>query len=111
MNSRLVLEFDRLCNIRSVAELFYTEKSHLRNLKLLDELFHRPMASGEPRLRELADIVFPQLPALIKIHCELNSEMKKKMKENPLISVKDVSEMLLRRVSDQHQCQWLQHHY
>lgn len=84
--------------------MFYTEKSHVRNLKLLDILFHQPMTSSakaDSRLKDLVDIIFPSLPALIKIHEELNDDMKRKMKENPLVSIRDVADILVRRVSHQ----------
>lgn len=90
------------CALFSLVELFYTEKSHVRNLKLLDILFHQPMtllAKTDGRLRDLVDIIFPSLPALIKVHEELNDDMKSRMKENPLVSIKDVVDILNRRVS------------
>lgn len=70
----------------------------MRNLKLLDMLFHKPMARADLKQRDIVDLVFPSLPALVKVHEELNDDMKKKMKDNPLVSVKDVVEILLRRV-------------
>lgn len=80
------------------AELFYTERSHVRNLKLLDKLFHLPMWKAEFCSKELVDLVFPGIQALIDVHVQLNNEMKAKMKEDPLVNVKDVANILLRRV-------------
>lgn len=84
-------------------ELFYTERSHVRNLKLLDKLFHLPMARADFCSKELVDLVFPAIQAIIEVHVQLNNDMKAIMKElipkeDPLVSVKDVASILLKRV-------------
>jgi len=80
-------------------ELFYTEKSHVRNLKLLDLLFHTPMSHSEFCSKELVDLVFPDIKPLIKIHVTLNDAMKEYMKENKVVQIKDVAQILLETVS------------
>ena len=72
----------------------------MKNLKLLDILFHRPMSRADFCSKELVELVFPDIKSLISIHVKLNNEMKAKMKEDPLVSIKDVAHILLNRVGD-----------
>ncbi|XP_067940258.1 rho guanine nucleotide exchange factor 11-like isoform X4 [Watersipora subatra] len=81
-----------------INELLYTEKSHVRNLKLLDLLFHRPMARASFCSKELVELVFPDISSLIDMHVQINNEMKEKMKEDPLVSIKHVAHILLNRL-------------
>ena len=76
----------------------------MRNLKLLDKLFHLPMSKADFCSKELVELVFPAIQAIIEVHVQLNNEMKAIMKEldpkeDPLVNVKDVANILLRRVS------------
>lgn len=48
-------------------ELFYTERAHVRSLKIIDRLFHRPMAF-EGGHQELARYLFPNLDQMIELH-------------------------------------------
>ena len=53
-------------------ELFHTERAHLRNLKVLDLLFNRPMLSGDTGvMAELARALFPNIEEIISLHGEL----------------------------------------
>lgn len=49
------------------SELFYTEKSHLRDIKVMQLFFYWPM-SQEPSLVELADLVFPRINEIVEFH-------------------------------------------
>ncbi|KAH9492855.1 Rho guanine nucleotide exchange factor 11 [Bulinus truncatus] len=81
-----------------INELFYTERTHLRNLKILDILFNRPMLS-DPSMTDLARALFPSMEELINCHASLNADMKERVKANPL--VKDVGDLLLKRFDGQ----------
>lgn len=70
----------------------------MRNLKILDILFHRPMSRAEFCSKELVELVFPDIKSLIAVHVQLNNDMKAKMKEDPLVSIKDVANILISRV-------------
>ena len=49
-------------------ELFYTEKSHVRNLKILDKLFYRPMLKDGSISQEFTKNLFPNLETMIQLH-------------------------------------------
>ncbi|XP_046548246.1 LOW QUALITY PROTEIN: rho guanine nucleotide exchange factor 11-like [Haliotis rubra] len=75
-------------------ELFYTERAHVRSLKIIDRLFHRPMAV-EGSHHELARYLFPNLDQMIELHRELNNQMRKRRQENPVVT--RVADLLLTR--------------
>lgn len=53
-----------------VAELLYTERAHVRNLKVMENLFHHRM-SNEPWIQQdLVKALFPNLTEVIKVHGE-----------------------------------------
>ncbi|XP_041372908.1 rho guanine nucleotide exchange factor 11-like isoform X4 [Gigantopelta aegis] len=76
-------------------ELFYTERAHVRNLKILDRLFHRLMLSEGGVTSDLAKALFPNLDQMISFHCSMNNEMKKRRQESPCVD--QVGDILLRR--------------
>ncbi|KAJ8316065.1 hypothetical protein KUTeg_006079 [Tegillarca granosa] len=78
-----------------INELFYTEKSHVRNLKILDVLFYKPMAQDPSIPQDFVKTLFPNIHEMIQLHSSLNAEMKIKKKENPVVS--EVGEILLKR--------------
>jgi len=52
----------------SCAELFHTEKTHVRDLRVMDLLFYQRMIN-EPWLNpDFINILFPSLDKVIKIH-------------------------------------------
>ncbi|KAK3107440.1 hypothetical protein FSP39_014688 [Pinctada imbricata] len=77
-----------------INELFYTEKSHVRNLKIMLNLFYKPM-SMEANYADLLRTIFPNLEEMIALHGSLNSSMKFRRKENPVVS--EVGDLLLKR--------------
>ncbi|XP_064651024.1 uncharacterized protein LOC135502270 isoform X5 [Lineus longissimus] len=77
-----------------INELFYTERSHVRNLKVLDRLFFRPW-HNEPSLpRDLVKLLFPNLDELIELHKSMNDSMKKDA-PGPGATYGDVGDILL----------------
>jgi len=51
-----------------VLELFYTERSHVRKLKVLYLVFYRPMCSDAAIDQKIVDIIFPNLQELLTVH-------------------------------------------
>lgn len=77
-----------------INELFYTEKTHVKNLKILEMLFYKPMINDNVN-ENLTKALFPNIEDILKLHTSLNDEMKKKRKENPVVG--DVADILVKR--------------
>jgi len=55
----------------SCAELFHTEKTHVRDLRVMDLLFYQRMINEpwlNPDFINIINILFPSLDKVIKIH-------------------------------------------
>jgi len=51
------------------SELFYTERTHLRELRVMQLLFYRPLMKSEIEwYRNLANLLFPSLSKVIQVH-------------------------------------------
>ncbi|TRY71714.1 hypothetical protein TCAL_16215, partial [Tigriopus californicus] len=65
-------------------ELFNTERSHVRNLKVLDRLFYRPLVAESAHSlgqhKEFVESLFPNLPDVLAWHTKCNQKMKDKVK-------------------------------
>jgi hypothetical protein len=56
------------------SELFYTERTHCRNLKILQNLFFKPMSQDPNISPDLIKVLFPNLDVMIALHGkQLNS--------------------------------------
>ncbi|XP_071175553.1 rho guanine nucleotide exchange factor 11-like isoform X5 [Mytilus edulis] len=77
-----------------INELFYTEKTHVKNLKILEMLFYKPMINDNVN-ENLTKALFPNIEDILKLHTSLNDEMKRKRKENPVVG--DVADILVKR--------------
>ncbi|XP_029310526.1 LOW QUALITY PROTEIN: rho guanine nucleotide exchange factor 11 [Cottoperca gobio] len=75
-----------------IYELFTTEASHLRTLRVLDQVFFQKMRSVL-NSDELA-CIFPNLPQVYELHASLCEEMKKR-RETPI--VQDIGDVMLAR--------------
>ncbi|XP_045919768.1 rho guanine nucleotide exchange factor 11 isoform X2 [Micropterus dolomieu] len=75
-----------------IYELFTTEVSHLRTLKVLDQVFFQKMRSVL-NSDELA-CIFPNLPQVYELHASLCEAMKKR-RETPI--VQDIGDVMLAR--------------
>ncbi|NWH74645.1 ARHGB factor, partial [Piaya cayana] len=78
-----------------INELFATEGSHLRILRVLDLLFYQRMKKEGLLSREELALLFPNLPDLIEIHNSLSESMKKLREEGPII--KEIGDLMLSR--------------
>ncbi|XP_016531680.1 rho guanine nucleotide exchange factor 11 isoform X8 [Poecilia formosa] len=76
-----------------IYELFTTEVSHLRTLRVLDKVFYRKMRSVL-NSEELA-CIFPNLPQVYELHASLCEEMKKR-RESPI--VQHIGDVMLAKV-------------
>uniref|UniRef100_A0A8C9XAT4 Rho guanine nucleotide exchange factor (GEF) 11 n=1 Tax=Sander lucioperca TaxID=283035 RepID=A0A8C9XAT4_SANLU len=79
----------------SSSELFTTEASHLRTLRVLDQVFFQKMRSVL-NSDELA-CIFPNLPQVYELHASLCEAMKKR-RETPI--VQDIGDVMLARFED-----------
>ncbi|XP_022109338.1 rho guanine nucleotide exchange factor 11-like isoform X2 [Acanthaster planci] len=77
-----------------INELFHTEKSHVRNLKVLDRVFYRPMLREQVLSKELIHAIFPNLSEMLQLHGPLNEYMKKERKTSHVIQ--EVGHVLLK---------------
>ncbi|NXX13061.1 ARHGB factor, partial [Podargus strigoides] len=78
-----------------INELFATEGSHLRILRVLDLLFYQRLKKESLLSREELALLFPNLPDLIEIHNSLSEAMKKLREEGPII--KEIGDLMLSR--------------
>jgi len=77
------------------AELFHTERSHVRNLKVLERVFYRPLL--DHGFSDLVNLLFPNLPEMLDIHGRFNALMKARKREQP--AVESVGDILVAMVS------------
>ncbi|NWH88608.1 ARHGB factor, partial [Aegithalos caudatus] len=78
-----------------INELFRTELSHLRILRVLDLLFYQGLRREQLLSREELGLLFPNLPDLIGVHNSLSESMKKLREEGPII--RHIGDLLLAR--------------
>ncbi|XP_043471753.1 rho guanine nucleotide exchange factor 11 isoform X2 [Leptopilina heterotoma] len=76
-----------------INELFHTERSHVRALKVLSQVFHKPLLESQVLPVDQIHLLFSNLDEMVTIHSSFNQAMKRKKKENPC--VEDVGELLL----------------
>lgn len=75
------------------SELFLTEASHVRMLKVLYKLFYKRLQSSQMLKPDEINLLFPNIKELLDIHTEINKEMRRIRKEDPL--VRQIGDMLL----------------
>ena len=51
-----------------IVELFYTEKAHVRNLKVMQKLFYQAMLNEPWIPDDLVRLLFPNIEEMIKVH-------------------------------------------
>uniref|UniRef100_A0A8D9EQ02 Rho guanine nucleotide exchange factor 12 n=1 Tax=Cacopsylla melanoneura TaxID=428564 RepID=A0A8D9EQ02_9HEMI len=76
-----------------INELFHTERSHVRALKVLDQVFYVPMRDSQILPPDLSNTLFSNLEEMLDIHSVFNNSMKQKRKDSPLVG--DIGELLL----------------
>jgi len=74
-----------------INELFHTEKSHVRNLKVLHGVFRRPLLETGRMPKEVVDRIFPNLDEVLNMHQRYNSAMKMRVKQGfPIGDICDI---------------------
>ncbi|XP_072764898.1 rho guanine nucleotide exchange factor 12 isoform X1 [Anoplolepis gracilipes] len=76
-----------------INELFHTERSHVRALKVLSHVFHKPLLESQVLPLDQIQLLFSNLDEMLMIHSRFNQSMKRKKKENPCVG--NVGELLL----------------
>jgi len=58
-------------------ELFHTERAHVRNLKVMQQLYYRPMkeVSDSAILAEFVSLLFPNIDDMIELHGKLPAQL------------------------------------
>ena len=84
-------------------ELFHTERSHVRNLKVLDRLFFRPILENSLMSREMVERLFPNLEDVIRLHTKYNQLMKDKIKHQGF-PIGDIGDILKEMVIYKYRC-------
>ncbi|XP_032141071.1 rho guanine nucleotide exchange factor 12 isoform X4 [Sapajus apella] len=96
--SREVLLGLKPCEIKRqevINELFYTERAHVRTLKVLDQVFYQRVSrEGILSLSELRKI-FSNLEDILQLHIGLNEQMKAVRKRNETSVIDQIGEDLL----------------
>ncbi|MGH0170398.1 UNVERIFIED_CONTAM: hypothetical protein FKN15_058844, partial [Acipenser sinensis] len=85
-------------------ELFTTESSHLRTLRVLDQVFYQKMKTVLNS--EELNCIFPSLPAVIEVHASLCESMKRLRDSSFVNAIGDI--MLARECEAHPQCRRLQ---
>ena len=79
------------------SEFFQTERSHVRNLKVLDRLFYRPLLDTCHMSKELIERLFPNLEEVLAVHTKYNQRMKDRIKAGfPIGNVGDILSDMVR---------------
>ncbi|XP_066256144.1 rho guanine nucleotide exchange factor 12 isoform X6 [Euwallacea similis] len=76
-----------------INELFQTEASHVRMLRVLYKLFYRSIDKSQLLKPDEINLIFPNIEELYNVHTEINKEMRRLRKEDPL--VRQIGDMLL----------------
>ncbi|CAL7948284.1 unnamed protein product [Xylocopa violacea] len=76
-----------------INELFHTERSHVRALRVLSHVFHKPLLESQALPLDQIQLLFSNLDEMMTIHSRFNQAMKRKKKENPCVG--DVGDLLL----------------
>nr|XP_023026441.1 rho guanine nucleotide exchange factor 12 isoform X3 [Leptinotarsa decemlineata] len=75
-----------------INELFHTESSHVRNLKVLYKIFYKKIQESQTLKPEELNLIFPNIKEMLDLHMEFNKEMRRRRKEDPI--VKELGHML-----------------
>lgn len=82
-----------------INELFHTERTHVRNLKVLERVFYRPIIQEQILSQEQIKLLFANLEEMLEIHGHFNSLMKKKKQESVIVG--DIGDIMLQMFDGQ----------
>ncbi|KAG5887050.1 hypothetical protein JTB14_020399 [Gonioctena quinquepunctata] len=83
-----------------INELFHTETSHVRNLKVLYKIFYKKIQESQTLKPDELSLLFPNIKEMLDIHMEFNKEMRRRRKEGPI--VKELGVMLANMFGDKY---------
>nr|CAD7570028.1 unnamed protein product [Timema californicum] len=75
-----------------INELFHSERSHVRHLKVLDQVFYRPMLDNQVLPSDHIQLLFSNLDQMLDIHSQFNNKMKSKRRESHVVT--EVADLL-----------------
>nr|CAD7429056.1 unnamed protein product [Timema monikensis] len=75
-----------------INELFHSERSHVRHLKVLDQVFYRPMLDNQVLPSDHIQLLFSNLDQMLDIHSQFNNKMKSKRRESHIVT--EVADLL-----------------
>ena len=79
------------------SEFFQTERSHVRNLKVLERLFFRPLIDSSQVSKDLIERLFPNLDDVLTVHNKYNQKMKERIKAGfPIGNIGDILTEMVR---------------
>ncbi|VDM57357.1 unnamed protein product [Angiostrongylus costaricensis] len=73
----------------AIKELFHTERTHVRNLKVLSGVFHKPMSWNNVASSDVRELLFANLDEVIEIHMGMSRQMRQaveKWRRDPSVS-------------------------
>ncbi|XP_055942857.1 uncharacterized protein LOC129972634 isoform X1 [Argiope bruennichi] len=76
-----------------INELFHTERTHVRNLKVLDKVFYKPLLQEQLLPPDFLNLLFPNLEEMLEIHTTFNNKMKARRKTEPVVG--DIGQLML----------------
>ncbi|XP_050433576.1 rho guanine nucleotide exchange factor 12-like isoform X2 [Adelges cooleyi] len=68
-----------------INELYHTERSHIRGLKVLEHVFHRPMRESQVLPHEQLQLLFANLEQMYELHSQFSTMMKAVRKDNQVV--------------------------
>ncbi|KAJ3629669.1 hypothetical protein MTP99_014047 [Tenebrio molitor] len=68
-----------------INELFHTENSHVRNLRVLCDIFHKALQDSHVLKADEINLIFPNIREMYDVHTKFNKEMKRRRREDPLV--------------------------
>ena len=80
-----------------ITELFHTERSHVRNLKVIDLVFYRPIMNAQIFTPDDIQLLFSNLDEMLHIHSRFNNLLKVKRRDSLVVG--DIADVLLFMVS------------
>ncbi len=78
-----------------INELIHTEQKHVRNLKIMKYHFYIPIKVEMYLTDEERNLLFPNLDEILELHSSFNNRLKELRKENPIVSLKQLIEIIL----------------
>ncbi|XP_055330885.1 rho guanine nucleotide exchange factor 11-like isoform X2 [Paramacrobiotus metropolitanus] len=76
-----------------INELFHTERTHVRNLKVLHQVFYQPMLRDQILPPDILHLIFANLEEMLSLHNDINRAMRRLKKSTDLVG--NVGDLLI----------------